>query len=146
MSDYFSARRKSDLFREGVAHFNARRFFEAHESWEVIWLRAPEPVKTFLQGITQITAAFHHHRRGNFKGRESLLRKGLAKLERFAPDSYGIHVDLLRRAIVRWLQLARRRKRHHAPRLPKIWFVQRTKPGASGRKENAAGGKACRKS
>ena len=36
-------------FRDGVAHFNAAEFWEAHESWEMLWLAARSDVKQFLQ-------------------------------------------------------------------------------------------------
>ena len=39
-----SAERKKK-FEEGLAHFNAKKFFEAHEFWEEIWLVEPEPEK-----------------------------------------------------------------------------------------------------
>ena len=67
-------------FRRGVEQFNARQFFEAHETWEEIWLGSPEPEKTFLQGIIQIAAAFHHYTRGNMRGTRILLEAGLAAL------------------------------------------------------------------
>src|SRR5579862_4671565 len=33
-------------FRRGVAQFNAGHFFDAHETWEEIWLQSLEPEKT----------------------------------------------------------------------------------------------------
>src|SRR5271163_2127749 len=71
---------KNDKFQRGLEHFNAREFFEAHEVWEEIWLVEDEPEKTFLQGIIQIAAAFHHYRRGNSDGAESLLAAGIVKI------------------------------------------------------------------
>src|SRR5690348_17536429 len=64
------------LFRSrGIAHFNAREFFEAHEVWEERWLVAREPDKTFLQGLIQVAAACHHHARENARGAKSLLAR-----------------------------------------------------------------------
>ena len=74
-------------FQRGIELFNAGKFFEAHEAWEEIWLAASEPEKTFLQGLIQVSAAFHHRSRGNRQGMESLLEAGLAKLVSF-PDGY----------------------------------------------------------
>jgi predicted metal-dependent hydrolase len=91
-------------FRRGIAQFNAGEFWEAHESWEVIWLPAAEPDKTFLQGIIQVSAGFHHHRRGNPAGARSLLRRGLAKLEGFPAGYRGIALQELRQAAQRWLE------------------------------------------
>ncbi len=87
---------ENEQFARGVAHFNAREFFEAHEVWEELWLRAPAPEKTFLQGLIQIAAAFHHYQRGNFSGAKSLLSAGLAKIDGFTTNHRGIDVSGLR--------------------------------------------------
>lgn len=92
-----------DPFARGVEQFNRREFFESHETWEAIWLVAAEPDKTFLQGIVQVAAAFHHFRRGNRVGAESLLRQGLKKLETFPKDYRNIRLESLRGFARRWL-------------------------------------------
>ena len=87
---------KKSQFQRGIELFNAGKFFEAHEAWEEIWLAANEPEKTFLQGLIQVAAAFHHRSRRNRKGMESLLEAGLARLAQF-PDRYrGIALAKLR--------------------------------------------------
>jgi hypothetical protein len=94
--------RAAELWQRGIAQFNRGEFFECHESWEEIWLAAPEPDKTFLQGIIQVAAAFHHYRRGNLAGARSLLSEGLRKIERF-PDGYrGIALESLRVTARHW--------------------------------------------
>ena len=80
-------------FMRGVAHFNAREYFEAHEVWEELWLIAREPEKTFLQGLIQVAAAFHHHARENATGARSLLAAGVAKLQGFPDAHRGIAVN-----------------------------------------------------
>ena len=96
-------RDQSQLAR-GVAHFNAREFFEAHEVWEELWLAAREPEKTFLQGLIQVAAAFHHHARENARGAKSLLAAGVAKLEGFAEDHRGIALGDFRMEARSWLE------------------------------------------
>jgi predicted metal-dependent hydrolase len=91
------------IFDHGVALFNGRKFFEAHEAWEEIWLHAKLPEKTFLQGLIQVTAAFHHHSRGNLRGMESLLRRGLHKLNGFPPSHRGLKLGSLRTNLRKWL-------------------------------------------
>ena len=93
---------KHERFERGLAHFNAREFFEAHEVWEEIWLAEDEPERTFLQGLIQIAAAFHHYRRGNSDGAESLLAAGIVKLTRFPHDCHGLAVEDLRAAAKWW--------------------------------------------
>lgn len=72
-------------FLEGIAHFNAERFWEAHESWEQIWLAAESDVEQFLQGLIQIAAAYHHVRRGTYSGAIRLFDAGLRRLSAFEP-------------------------------------------------------------
>ena len=72
-------------FVEGIAHFNAERFWEAHESWEQIWLAAESDVEQFLQGLIQIAAAYHHVRRGTYSGAIRLFDAGLRRLSAFEP-------------------------------------------------------------
>jgi len=95
--------RQRAAFSCGMRLFNSREFWHAHESWELIWLAAPEPDKTFLQGIIQIAAAFYHHQKKNYEGMRSLMRRGLAKIEVFAADYHGLHLEELRCAVRDWL-------------------------------------------
>lgn len=74
----------------GVAHFNAREFWEAHESWETIWLVAASEVEQFLQGLIQVAAAYHHVKRGTFRGAVRLFDAGLRRLSGFPEDYCGI--------------------------------------------------------
>jgi predicted metal-dependent hydrolase len=62
---------------EGLRLYNAGEFFNAHEEWESVWLTASEPEKTFLQGLIQVTAAFHHLQRDNRLGAALLLQAAL---------------------------------------------------------------------
>jgi predicted metal-dependent hydrolase len=89
-------------FRRGCEQFNARQFFDAHESWEEIWLGSPEPDKSFLQGIIQIAAAFHHYTYGNMRGARSLLEAGLRRVAPFPPRHNGIQLEMLREAAREW--------------------------------------------
>jgi predicted metal-dependent hydrolase len=93
-----------EQFRRGVEQFNGRLFFEAHETWEEIWLATPEPDKTFLQGIIQIAAAFHHYSRGNLPGTRSLLEAGLKRLERFPGVHRRLALESLRGEVRAWAQ------------------------------------------
>jgi hypothetical protein len=89
---------------EGLRLYDAAEYFAAHEAWESVWLRAQEPEKTFLQGLIQVTAAFHHLQRENRVGTSRLLRAALGRLERYPESFGGISVDLLCDDIRVWLQ------------------------------------------
>jgi predicted metal-dependent hydrolase len=80
---------------EGLRLYDAGEFFTAHEAWESVWLRSPEPEKTFLQGLIQVTAAFHHLRRDNPLGATLLLQAALRRLDQYPPGFGGISVTLL---------------------------------------------------
>jgi predicted metal-dependent hydrolase len=80
---------------EGLHNYNGAEFFAAHEAWESVWLTAPQPEKTFLQGLIQVTVAFHHLQRNNSLGTTRLLQAALRKLEPYPPEFGGISVHLL---------------------------------------------------
>lgn len=75
-------------FAQGVARFNALEFWEAHEAWERLWLASSGDEKRFLQGLIQLAAAYHHVRRGTFRGAVRLFDAALEKLEPF-PEAHG---------------------------------------------------------
>lgn len=111
---------KNEKFELGLAHFNSRKFFEAHEIWEEIWLIEPEPEKTFLQGLIQLAAAFHHYCRENPAGTESLLASGIVKLTRFPANHRGLAIGELRTTAKLWARMLGEGKDPGAARLPKI--------------------------
>ena len=80
---------------EGLRRYDAGEFFTAHEAWETVWLEAQEPARTFLQGLIQVTAAFHHLRRNNPLGTERLLHAALRRLEPYPTCFGGISVATL---------------------------------------------------
>jgi uncharacterized protein len=88
---------------EGLACYCRQDFFDAHEHWESVWLRLPEPEKTFLQALIQITAAFHHLQRNNRIGTRSLLTRALRRLDVYPADYGGVAVEPLRQSVRAWL-------------------------------------------
>ncbi|MBM4368130.1 MAG: DUF309 domain-containing protein [Deltaproteobacteria bacterium] len=69
-------------FAEGAAHYDAGRYFEAHEAWEHLWRAQPAgQEKTWIQGLIQLAVSLEHHRRGNPRGREGQWAKAMAKLD-----------------------------------------------------------------
>ena len=77
-------------FHEGLEHFNGRRFWEAHESWEEIWLTATGASRVFLQGLIQIAAAYHLASRVRYRGASRLFAAGAAKLSSSAEVGTGV--------------------------------------------------------
>ena len=106
---------------EGIRLFNARRYFEAHEALEAVWLKATGDRKAFLHGLIQVAAAFHHYTRGNAAGFRSLLAKGSSKLEPFGTEFEGVDLASLRRQLQSWQEHPSALSEPPAP--PQIRFV-----------------------
>ena len=85
----------------GIELFNRGEFFECHETLEALWLAEPGPRRYLYQGILQIGVAFHHLRRGNYRGATYLLDSGLRYLAPFPSTCLGVDVAALRGAAER---------------------------------------------
>lgn len=85
-----------ECHRLGVAHFNAGRFFPAHEAWESAWKKAKRTgEEEFFKGLSQIGAGYVHYERGNKHGAKTLLRRGLGRVATFGPERRGIRAARL---------------------------------------------------
>lgn len=83
-----------DLER-GIVLFNSGRYWEAHEAWEEVWKRHPEPGRIFFQGLIQVAAGMHQLQRLIYHGVEKHFRNALWKLKPFSPVCSGIDVARL---------------------------------------------------
>jgi len=93
---------------EGRRLFNAGRFFEAHEVWEAAWLREEGEVRTLLQGLIQVAAAFHQALdRSNASGCARLLAAGGERLDTLPEGCGGLALGTLRKAVSNALAKAR---------------------------------------
>ena len=82
---------QSDWLDVGIEHFNAGRFWHAHEDWEALWIslkgNASQELINGVQGIIQIAAMLLNHQRKKSRGVVSLWTKSSAKL---TPVIYGL--------------------------------------------------------
>ena len=81
----------------GVDCFNAFYWWEAHESWEVLWAATARDgaAARLLQGLIQIAAALLKVHLGSLTGASTLSRAGLAKIAHCAarvPSMLGLDV------------------------------------------------------
>lgn len=85
--------RSQPNYRWGIDLYNHGYYWEAHESWEALWIQATRgaDVHTFLQGLIQCAAAALKARMDQPAACTALAKRGLAKLsgilesrERFA--------------------------------------------------------------
>lgn len=79
-------------YLEGIEHFNERRYYDAHEVWEEIWLRSSEETRLFYQMLIQAAVGLHHYERGNARGARGMHRNVSEKLERL--PRFFMSVDL----------------------------------------------------
>jgi uncharacterized protein len=84
-----------DPIQEGIRLFNDEYFFEAHEVLEDVWKREHGHPRLFLQGLIQISAAYHHYQNGNLVGAATLLQRGADKIRKYPPNYLGIDASVL---------------------------------------------------
>ncbi|HAI14716.1 MAG TPA: hypothetical protein DCM28_23625 [Phycisphaerales bacterium] len=83
------------IFHEGLRLFNEQEWFDAHETWEDIWVMASGPRKLFYQGLIQCAVVLEHVRRGNPRGVRSVWKTAQSKFVDL-PDVYmGIDIRQL---------------------------------------------------
>lgn len=81
------------LLARGAAQWDAREFFDAHETWEDIWQEEQRPIRGFWQGIILLAAGLHHWRgKRNPKGLQIKLAGGIERLAPYAPAYAGVDV------------------------------------------------------
>ncbi|HYU57015.1 MAG TPA: DUF309 domain-containing protein [Actinomycetota bacterium] len=92
----FDALSWEENHRLGVEHFNAGRFFPAHEAWETAWKQLKgTPDEEFFKGLSQLGAGYVHYLRGNSHGAFTLLRRAAGRIARFPAGHHGVDTDRL---------------------------------------------------
>jgi uncharacterized protein len=77
--------------RLGREHFNAGRFFPAHEAWESAWKQARDtPDAEFYKGLSQLGAGYTHLLRGNRHGAATLMRRGAGRIASYPVGHRGV--------------------------------------------------------
>ena len=79
----------------GIEEFNARKFFEQHETLELVWRAELRPVRDLYRGILQIGVACLQVQHGNVRGALKMLDRGCRWLQPFRPACQGVDVDRL---------------------------------------------------
>jgi predicted metal-dependent hydrolase len=82
-----------------VRHFNAGRFFEAHEAFEELLDEVESDTRWDLAvALVQVAVAYHKASAGH-PGVARMLRLGATKLAAFPPVAHGIDVEALRQRL-----------------------------------------------
>ena len=84
---------KEKLFIDGIALFNEKKFYDAHETWEELWSEYRLKDDLFIQGLIQLSVAFFHITNLNLKGSSNLFKKCLPKLKKFPINHRNINVS-----------------------------------------------------
>ena len=70
-------------YLDGIALFNNRRFYEAHDAWESLWLREPDARrKLLLQALIQSAVTFYHLEHGRERGALKMYERAKEKFAR----------------------------------------------------------------
>ncbi len=80
---------------KGIEQFNRRAFYRCHDSIELAWVRESGDVRLMYQGLLQVSVAFYHVQRGNWRGMVKMLARGKGKLFPFLPACQGVDLDAL---------------------------------------------------
>lgn len=98
-----------NALREGCARFNAREFFEAHETWETAWRRDGGPDRVLLQSLIMVAAACVKATRGEPRGTVKLFTSALELMpalhaeSRLSLDDFRVKVEAALVEAQRWL-------------------------------------------
>ncbi len=87
----------------GIARFNEGHLFECHDTLEEVWAGVRGPSREFFQGLIQASVGFYHLGNGNRPGAATLLRRALARLERYPACYAGVDLVRLRASLGDWL-------------------------------------------
>jgi uncharacterized protein len=86
-------------FALGMRLHNDGSYYDAHEAWEELWIdETDDEARLFLQGLIQVTSAFHKvffQRQPASAGR--LLTRGLEKLAPYPDEYLGVALGPFRR-------------------------------------------------
>lgn len=91
------------LYETGIRHFNAGRYFEAHEVWEEAWRAAPAAERRFFQALIQAAVAVYHWNRGNSTGAARLYRSGRRYMDPYRPHHRGLDVEAFWQGLAAYL-------------------------------------------
>ncbi|HYH97099.1 DUF309 domain-containing protein [Hyalangium sp.] len=93
-----------ECLAEGVALFNAGRWYEAHEFWEEAWRQESGARRGLLQGLIQVAAGWLKHQEGRTEGARTLFTRALERLEPLPASFEGVDVGVLVSQVRQWRQ------------------------------------------
>ena len=88
-------RNKRELFLNGVKAFNKKKYYDAHEYWEELWIDYQLDDAKFIQGLIQMSVGYFHITNLNIIGAKRLFEKCLPKLKCYEKGVKNINVQYL---------------------------------------------------
>lgn len=85
-----------NLVVQGLNEFNAREFYEAHETLEHAWMDEAGPIRDMYRGILQIAVAYYHILRGNYRGAQKMFLRSIQWMQPLPDECQGINIAKLR--------------------------------------------------
>jgi uncharacterized protein len=101
-------------FATGLRHFNAGRFFEAHEAFEDLLDEVDDERWDLLVALIQVAVGYHKATE-NYPGARRMLRLGAEKLAPFPRIFAGLDVAALRNRVLDDVTLLESGGGLHAP-------------------------------
>ena len=95
-----SEKKEQFLFAQGIIEFNRKKFYDAHEYWEELWLDYKIKDALFIQGLIQLSVSYFHYFNGNINGSRSMIKKSLKKFDAYNFER-GIDVVDLRNKMLK---------------------------------------------
>jgi uncharacterized protein len=73
--------------KDGLTALREKRYFDAHEDWEIAWKEMKGDRKLFLQAMIQLSVGAYHYTNENRTGCGNLWKKALTKCNRILENS-----------------------------------------------------------
>ena len=91
------------VMQKAVEQFNARQYWDCHETLEREWLATPYPPRFFYHAMIKVAVGLHHLGRHNGHGARVKLADGVRLLRLFPPVYMGVRADRLLDDASSWL-------------------------------------------
>ena len=79
--------------KSAIDLFNNKKWYEAHDAFEDLWINLDGDERQIIQGILQVSVSQFHLNKGNFNGATILLGEGLGRIKTRKKNTLGIDLE-----------------------------------------------------
>ena len=79
--------------KSAIDLFNNKKWYEAHDAFEDLWINLYGDERQIIQGILQVSVSQFHLNKGNFNGATILLGEGLGRIKTRKNNTLGIDLE-----------------------------------------------------